>query len=79
MRHFVCSFRIHVYEIAAEKLRWQVFDGRRPMPSASSMGRLALTFFRPSAPRWRLIRLIAQRGPWWAHVALGRLRPLTVD
>jgi len=44
LRHFVCAFRIHVYEIAAEKLRWRVFDAAPP---------LALSHLDGPPPPWR--------------------------
>lgn len=44
LRHFVCAFRVHVYEVAAEQLRWQVFDDAPP---------IALSRFSGPPPSWR--------------------------
>jgi len=44
LRHFACAFRAHVYEVAAEQLRWQVFDDAPP---------IALSRFSGPPPSWR--------------------------
>jgi len=44
LRHFVCAFRVHVYEVAAEQLRWQVFDDAPP---------IALSRLGGPPPSWR--------------------------
>ncbi|WP_431113078.1 hypothetical protein [Variovorax paradoxus] len=44
LRHFVCAFRIHVYEVAADQLRWQVFDDPPP---------IALSRLNGPPPVWR--------------------------
>jgi len=44
LRHFVCAFRVHIYEVAAEQLRWQVFNDAPP---------IALSRFSGPPPNWR--------------------------
>ena len=44
LRHFACAFRAHVYEVAAEQLRWQVFDDAPP---------IALSRLGSPPPSWR--------------------------